>query len=245
MIRNKISKQLYNLLPAYINATLNPIQRKIVAWWLDRDESARATAENLKTLQSAVQRQPRAIPPSGVLQRIQTQIQVRQTEPARTNKPFPNALAPSRTALGFPVLLLSLIALIFTAVVIWQTLPPGIVLQWSIEGQMPESFRIYRAEVNPNTAINTAQFELIEELPATGTETQYTFTDFRLLPGHQYLYRVEGLNAAGQSAASQTISGQGVDALPGQLAVLLVITFTVIAFWQMLRLRPPITASPI
>jgi hypothetical protein len=101
-------------------------------------------------------------------------------------------------------------------------------------------FRVYRAEVDAGEAAETAQFELLDELPASEQARQYTFTDFRLLPGQNYVYRVEGLNEAGQPAASQTISGQGIDALPGQLAIMIVLLFTVYCFWHLLRLRRPL-----
>lgn len=239
-MRNKIYEILHILLPAYINSTLNPVQRKVVAFWLDRDETARKTAENLKTLQSAVQRQPKHTAPAAVFGRIQTQIQNQQA----TSKSISHKMPIQRTALGVPVLLLSLVALLLATTVIWQALPPGIVLQWSVEGQMPEAFRVYRAEVNSRTAAS-AHFKLLEELPAAEAGQKYTFTDFRLLPNQNYIYRVEGLDAAGRPAASQTISGQGIDALPGQLAILLVLSFTAYAFWQLLRLKRPITTTPI
>jgi hypothetical protein len=240
MIRNKITEQLNSLLPAYINGSLNRFQRKIVEIWLQRDEQARTTAENLKTLQSAVQQQPRRTPSAAVFDRIQAQIQQQQTAPAVLTPPILN----SRPALGYPVLLLSIVTLILAATVIWQTLPPGIVLQWSVQGLAPEAFRVYRAEVNSGIIADESQFELLDELPATNQADQYTFTDFRLLPGQNYIYRVEGLNAAGQPAASQTISGRAIDALPGQLAILLVLFFTGYCFWNLLHLRRPFTTAP-
>lgn len=237
MIKSKITQQLNTLLPAYINETLNPVQRKLIEYWLARNEAARQTAEYLKTLQTAVQHQSRRTPPPVVLERIQAQI---RTE-TLTITPARPAQTPS---LGFPLLLLSLVTLALAAVFMWQALPPGIVLHWSVEGRTPETFRIYRAEIDAGAQTNSGQFELLEELPASET-AEYTFTDFRLLPGQHYIYRVEGLNAAGQPAASQTIAGQGIDALPGQLATLLVLLFTGYCFLQILRLRRPLTLSPI
>jgi hypothetical protein len=241
MIKNKITQQLNTLLSAYINETLNPVQRKLVELWLERNEKARQTAENLKILQTAVQRQPRRTPAPAVFERIQAQIRVQAPHNSISNsRP---AQAPVQ---GFPLLLLSLFTLLLVAAVVWQTLPPGIVLQWSVEGRTPETFRIYRAEVDASTEADSGQFELLEELPASET-AEYTFIDFRLLPGQNYVYRVEGLTAAGQAAASQTIAGQGIDALPGQLAILLILLFTGYCAWHILRLglRRPYTFSPI
>jgi hypothetical protein len=133
-----------------------------------------------------------------------------------------------------------MLTLLLAATLIWQALPPGIVLQWSVEGSTPETFRVYRAEVDAGIE---SRFELLDELPATAQAQKYTFIDFRLLPGQEYLYRVEGLNSAGQPAASQTITGQGVDALPGQLAILLVFIFTGYCLWQIFQLRRPLTTA--
>ena len=107
----------------------------------------------------------------------------------------------------------------------WQTLPPGIVLEWSVQGQAPETFQVYRAVADTSQVVSDTQFKLLDEIPAAGQVQNYTFTDVRLLPGQNYVYRVEGLTATGQPAASQTIVGHGVDALPGQLAMLLVLFF--------------------
>jgi hypothetical protein len=242
MIKNKINQHLNSLLPAYINGTLNPTQRKLVAFWLKRDTEAQITAENLKMLQSAVQRQPRRSPPPAVLSKIQAQIQTEQTTQQRValNKPV------QKPALAFPVLLLSVVTLILAATVMWQTLPPGIVLQWSVEGQAPESFRVYRAPADSDQVVANSQFELIDEVPAAGQVRQYKFTDIRLLPGQNYVYRVEGLTATGQSAASQMITGRAVDALPGQLAMLLVVFFCGFVVWTMFQQwRPILTTAAV
>lgn len=236
MIKNKITQQLNILLPAYVNETLNPVQRKLVEFWLNRNEQARHTAENLRTLQRAVQRQPRHSPPPAVFERIKAQISVQADSSAALNRP---AQTPS---LGFPILLLTIVSLVLAAVIMWQALPPGIVLQWSVEGHAPEAFRVYRADAGASADLS--QFELLEELPASET-AEYTFTDFRLLPGQNYVYRVEGLNEAGQPAASQTIAGRGIDALPGQLAITLVLIFTGYCCWHIFRLRRSFTLAPI
>jgi hypothetical protein len=222
MIRKKITQHLHTQLPAYINGSLNPAQHRIIAFWLKRDEHAQITAENLRTLQTAVQRQPRRQPSPAALGKIQAQIRSKQAASTQTTLRRTPLLKP---ALSFPVLLLSIVTLILAATVIWQSLPPGIVLQWSVEGQTPEMFRVYRAETTSDQIAADTQFKLLEEVPAAGRVRDYTFTDVRMLPGQNYVYRVEGLTAAGQPAASQTITGRANDALPGQLAMLLVLVF--------------------
>lgn len=241
MIRKKIIQHLNTQLPAYTNGSLSPIPKKIVAFWLSRDEQARLTAENLHTLQTAVQRQPRRSPSPAVLGKIQAQIHTQQASLMRTAH---QRISNQKTALGFPVLILSIVTLILAASVIWQALPPGIVLQWSVQGQAPETFRVYRAEAGSGQIVADNQFELINEVPAAGRIREYTFTDIRLLPGQNYVYRVEGLTATGQPAASQTITGRATDALPGQLAMLLVLVFcgyVVYAMFQQWRPLNPVT----
>jgi hypothetical protein len=245
MMRSKLNEHLYNQLPAYVNGTLGPLQRKVVEQWLARNDQARATAETLQNLQTAVRRQPRRTPPPAVLGRVQAEIDSRRHAPAGRQTLAHPHLRPS---LGFPILVLSLVTIILAAAVMWQALPPGIVLKWSVEGNAPEAFRVYRAEIESGE-VAAAQFELLEEMPATAQDRSYTFTDFRLLPGQNYVYRVEGLNESGQPAASQTIIGQAEDALPGQLAVLLVLIFTAYCFWNIMQLRrpdqkPPFTPTP-
>ena len=240
MIRKKINQQLQNQLPAYVNGTLGPAQRKIIALWLKRDVQARKTADKLRTLQTAVQRQPRRSPSPAVLGKIQAQIQQKAAQTTTAN-PRPAIQIP---ALGFPVLLLSIVTLLLAATVMWQALPPGIVLQWSVEGQAPETFRVYRAPADSDLTLAATQFELIDEVPAANRVQEYTFTDVRLLPGQNYVYRVEGLTAAGQSAASQIITGRSIDALPGQLALLLVIVFCGYVVYTMFKQwRPTMYAA--
>jgi hypothetical protein len=242
MIRNKLSQQLNSLLPAYINGTLNPTQRKIISIWLKRDAQARMTAENLKTLQTAVHRQPRRSPPPAVLGKIQAQIYSQQAQQGTISRKG----SLQKPTLGFPVLVLSIVTLILAVTVMWQTLPPGIVLQWSVEGQAPETFRVYRAEADSGQLLADTQFELLEEVPAAGRVRQYKFTDVRLLPGQNYVYRVEGLSATGQPAASQMITGRAVDALPGQLAMLLVVIFCGFVVWNMFQQwRPMVRTAAI
>ncbi len=233
MIRKKINQHLNTQLPAYINGTLSPVQQKIVGFWLERDEQAQATAENLKTLQTAIRHQPRPTPSPAILSKIQAQIHSQQAAANRQKPPL------QRQAIGFPILLLSFVTLLLAAAVMWQALPPGIVLQWSVEGQAPESFLVYRAEVD-----SESQFQLLDKIPASQV-SEYTFTDVRLLPGQSYVYRVEGLNASGQPAASQTITGQAIDALPGQLALLLVLVLCCYFVWVMVQQWRPMTTAAI
>jgi hypothetical protein len=64
---------------------------------------------------------------------------------------------------------------------------------------------------------------MIGELAAEEGVAEYGFTDLRLIPGQQFSYRVEGFGEAGQLATSQAMVGDSLDAMPGQLLLLLVV----------------------
>jgi hypothetical protein len=207
-----IRKALHSLLPEYANNTLSPVKRQLVAWWLKRDAAARAELHALQHLREAMQAQPIAFPSPEVFRSLQTRIHTLAKNPpaaARSERGFWRAWAG-----GMGLIFLSLILL-------WNALPPGIVLQWSAEGGQPVAFRIYRATASDQPG----DFELVREMSArkdsaTPDSHTYTFRDFLLLPGQEYVYRVEVIDQNGLST-SQTIISDAMEALPGQLATLL------------------------
>lgn len=233
MIRKKLNEQLNHLLPGYVNETLNPFQRKVVQLWLERNEQARIKAANLQRLQTAVHRQPRLSPPPAVLQQIQSRIQAQSHNQSVVQPPT------TRPAFSRPVLLLSVIAFVLILALLWQTLPPGIVLQWSVEGEGAQGFHVYRATVKQGRTAEPSDFVLLDEVPIRSRKEAYRFTDVRLLPGQEYVYRVDVLNQQGRPAASQTVNGRAVEALPGQMAMALVVLFAAYSLWTMRRLWWP------
>lgn len=232
MIRKKLNEQRNHLLAGYVNETLNPFQRKVVQLWLKQNEQARIKAANLQRLQTAVRHQPQLNPPSAVLQQIRSRMQadphsqpIVQTQAARPT------LWATRLAFSRPVLVLSTIAFILTLSLLWQTLPPGIVLRWSVEGEGAQGFHVYRATIEPGRTAEASDFVLLDEVPVRGEKEAYSFTDVRLLPGQEYVYRVEVLNQQGRPAASQTVSGRAVEALPGQITMALIVLFAAYSLW--------------
>jgi hypothetical protein len=228
MISKKIRQQLETYLPGYVKGDLKPLQRKLVQLWLKRDEQARIQADNLQQLQSAGRRQPHLNPPPAVLHQIQSRI---HTLPHNQPVLHPPVRAAVRLSFSTPVLLLSLVAFVLTLSLVWQTLPPGIVLQWSVEGEAAQGFHVYRATVEPGRTAEPSSFILLDEVPARSNQAAYTFTDVRLLPGQEYVYRVDVLDQQGQPAASQTVFGRSADALPGQIAMLMVVLFASYSLW--------------
>lgn len=111
--------------------------------------------------------------------------------------------------------------LILAGILLWRVLPPGLVVQWSVQGEVPATFRVYRA---PAESAEADDFTLIGELAAESGVVNYDFTDLRLIPGQQFSYRVEGFSETGQLATSQAMVGDSLEALPGQLILLLVVS---------------------
>jgi len=197
-------KYLYPLLPEYANNTLDPLRHRIVAWWLKRDTAAQAELHALTHLRAAVHAQPFVEPPPHLYLRIQGKLQT------QTNAPLPSKGVIWRAwAGGMALILLSLVLL-------WNVLPPGIILQWTAQGGEPVAFRIYRAPADTKEKT----FELLQEISAASGTGVYTYRDFLLLPGQEYVYRVEVIDQNGLST-SQTIMSDALQALPGQLALLL------------------------
>jgi hypothetical protein len=100
-------------------------------------------------------------------------------------------------------------------ILLWATVQPGIALQWSVSDGGLTGFRVYRAPAG------SANFGLLRQVPARPDARQYTYVDTLLVPGQTYVYRVEAVGQSGPLAASPTITGNALTALPYQLAILL------------------------
>lgn len=207
-----VRRYLSNLLPGYVNGSLSSWQKLLVELWLPRDSEAQAAVENLRQLQQAVRHQPELNPSPTVLRKIRAQIQlpVNQRVAAR-----PSQLAPAW--------LLWVAGLVLAFFLLWQVQPPGIVLEWLVQGSSPEQFLVYRAPLSGDETVAQPaddDFVLLNQIPAASVTQSYTFTDLRPLPGQQYIYRVVAVDEQGAPAASQTIIANGLDALPGQIVLL-------------------------
>jgi hypothetical protein len=226
-----VRHHLHKLLPGYVNGSISRWQRWLVARWLQRDAEAQAAYENLLRLQKAVRRQPEFVPPPAVLQSIRAQIQIPVNQPA----------AARRSQLA-PAWLLWVAGLALAFFLLWQVQPPGIVLEWLVQGSSPEQFLVYRAALADDMAAATPAdeaFVLLNEIPAAAVAQSYTFTDLRPLPGQQYVYRVVAIDEQGLPAASQTIIANGLDALPGQIVLLSLALLGGLGLFMFLQSRWP------
>lgn len=189
------------LLPWHLNGTLSAAEQQEVTAWLRDDAEARAELADWQQVQAAVAEQPPQFPSSQVQQRVMAEVRARSI--AR------------RPVFTWPQLAWGAALAMAVLVMLWITVQPGIVLQWAVADGPPMAFRVYRAPAG------SADFGLIGELAADIDAQNYSYVDTRLLPGQRYVYRVEAVGHSGQMTASQAITASALEALPGQLAILL------------------------
>ena len=204
-----------DLLPWYVNQTANSTERRQVEDWLKQEPDAARQLQVWQQVRKAVRAQPRTAPAPVVRRRLAAQIASKSTAQLQ-----PTA-APRWLSLagGLGVALSMLILL-------WAVMRPGISLQWSVSGQSPAAFQLYRAPVGSD------RFELVSVVHAQPNMQNYTFVDTTLWPGQAYRYRVEAPN---QAVVSDTIAVNGMDLLPIQLAIVLSSLFTGVAVAYALR----------
>ena len=202
-----ITNSFYSWLPLYVNGSLSPVKRWVLNRWLARSEAARQQLEALQALQTAAKEGELATPGPGTYAKIRSRI---LTTPQAS--PLPQASRRMVWIWGTGLTLMAFFLL-------WFLLPPGIVLEWSVQGQAPQAFRVYRAPIADSGG--AMEFALLEQIPAQPTAEAYRFTDSLLLPGQSYVYRVETLDQSGELVTSSQVMGDALETLPGQIAILL------------------------
>lgn len=201
MSEARSSEELRELLPWYVNGTLSRDERAAVERWLRQSPQAAADLASWRRLSAAVSGQKLGRPSSSVRRRVMARTA--RTQGAARTRRLRHAWVWG-AALALAIL-----------VVLWSAIQPGIVLQWSVNDGPLTAFRVYRAPAG------SADFDLLQELPAQPDAQRYTYVDARLWPTQTYVYRVEGVRQSGQTALSQSITASALQAFPGQLAILL------------------------
>ena len=227
-MKSWLGRYMRGYLPAYVNATLGPVQKRLFERWLSFDDSLNDELDQLAGLRSAVQSQPLMSPDPFVLRRIMTAADSGMVLPRTTWRP--SLVWPAVAAL-----------LVLSALLLWRALPPGLEISWSLEGATPESFRVYRAPVDASA---NDDFSLIGELPAQTGVNRYGYTDLRLVPGQQFVYQVEAVDGSGNTVTSQALIGNSLEALPRQLLFLSIFTVISFAIWSMLRQYRSVISTP-
>ncbi len=193
------SPRTKDLLPWYANQSLPLDEREAVEAWLrDHPQATELTA--WQQIRSSVVAQRQAVPSPAVRRQLLATIAaLRQSRGARIRRAW---------LIGTALAALVLMGL-------WAIVQPGIAVEWSISGEGATTFRVYRA-IDGNR-----EFDLLNEVPARPDQRDYFLTDTSPLPGQTYTYLIEVVSPDGQSIVSRTVMGNGTDALPGQLIVLL------------------------
>jgi hypothetical protein len=214
-----LEERVSQWLPAYLNGTLDAVRGRLLRHWLSRSPELRARLRSLERVERALVSQSLSLPPEGSYRLIMAR--------ARALDP-----APRRPQLA-PLLALQLTSFAIAIVLILWAMPPGIVLQWSVEGQEPALFEVYRAEASEADNVMNPAYQLLRKLPATSERDTYSILDTGPTVGHDYVYRVVALGSSGELMASQTIVTRGNQALYGQLvtALLLAATVLLVALW--------------
>lgn len=210
MLKKRLQTELALWLPAYAAGTVRGWRRQVLKVWLSRDPEARERQRQLVALQVDIGRQPQVEPSANVYRYLQAAV-------AQEAKPVARPARPTVAWVAAIVIALA------SLVLVWQARPPGISLEWSVQGELPNAFRVYRAPIAPDSVAPSQPFILLDEIEADEATAAYRFTDWLSLPGQNYVYLVEALDQSGQPTASQTVIGRGLNALTGQLFTLAVL----------------------
>jgi hypothetical protein len=105
---------------------------------------------------------------------------------------------------------------IVVLVCLWFAIRPGAALEWTVSGDLPRSFRIYRA------SRGSQDFQVIRQVESQLGVYTYQFVDIFTFPGVAYSYRVEGLEPGGESTLSETVGASPLAALTLQLMIILI-----------------------
>ena len=174
-------------------------------------------------LRIILRRQPQRAPSPAVYERILADIGPQREAKTQSARSWP----------AIPALAIGLLAL--AIVLLWQALPPGLVLQWSVDGLTPSQFQIYRAPTTGVSAPAESDFVLLSELEARPGEADYEYVDVRLLPGQAYAYRLEAFDDAGLRSVSQTVVRHSQEALLGQVALLAALAVALGYGWLLIQ----------
>ncbi len=219
MIHSKLREKLAVYLPGYINKNLHPMLQLGISWWIRLDSEGQRRLTLARRLKDNANSLPYHQPSSKVLQRIRKQIRHQSS-------------SESKQSSMWPVRTLQLILALLAFILVWRGLPPGIVLEWSVRDGEPSKFLVYRAELASPDSLDDNNFVLLKEIPAHGREKLYEFIDVRTIPGQTYIYRVEAVDQQGRAADAQSITGQGLDVLPSQLAFIFAASVVAYVVWQ-------------
>lgn len=207
------------LLPWHINRTLGENEARQVEAWLESSLEARIGYHKLKKIAQSVGEQPVGHLNPGVWQLL--------LQKARRPAPL---MSFWLSGMNFWIIAAAIALAVMLS--LWAALKPGIVLNWSVSGDIPETFRVYRSRPG------AASYELIQEIASQPGVTNYRFIDLRLAPLNTFVYRVEGRVSGGGIALSQSVLAPPLPAFFAQLALFLTGLLVSLTLMTILELLP-------
>nr|WP_290665335.1 hypothetical protein [Ardenticatena sp.] len=183
------------LLPFYLNGTLDEVERAHVETALDASERLQAALHDAEAVRRVWQMRESPTPPSAVRQAL-----VQAVEPR-----WPRAV----------VWLWQACILLLVGVLVWYAVSPGIVLRWTVDPAVAETyaaFVVYRQ-------VDGASPQQVAVFPAE-SRTSFVFVDSLVRPDREYAYRVVAVDAQGVPQATMVARERGQSALFYQVATL-------------------------
>jgi len=159
--------------------------------------------EDFESLQTVLKKQP-ALEPSGIVR-----IGIITTVSSRKQNGSPNITnLYTNWLFGFGISTI-------VCVLLWMVIKPGVNLGWTVQGDPPASYQIYR-ELSSNK-----ELELIQELEGIPGEESFELIDLFILPYVEYTYTVIGVANNGQEITRQTTVIDTTSVLPNQVSIIL------------------------
>ena len=212
------------LIPWYINKTLSRSENKAVQNLIKHHPNLLDDYQITQRISNILQAQESLAPSNRVKNHLLTTV---HNQPIRSKNPLHTWLW------AVPMML-------FIFIILWLVVQPGTLLQWSINGNSPESFLIYRAPEG------STQFVLIDELSATPFQPNYQYADILVVPGQTYQYLIEVRDQNGNTTRSHATTNNAQMALAAQIALFItssIITFGIIKVLQEIKTFPQLHYS--
>ena len=200
---NKHPNKLVELIPGYLNGTIDLSDRHSLEQLMEKDPRIMAELAAWKAIQAGVKSQPTLTPSGEVLSGLLGSIHSGETLRSKDqSKWFARSIA------------LSLALLVFLG--LWWLVRPGVVLGWKVSGELPTEFILYRAH------LGSENFKLIHKVAAQQDVNYYEYTDLVILPGQAYQYKVEGIGSFGGVILSRSVTINPLSNIPGVISILII-----------------------
>lgn len=191
-------EQLKALIPWYLNGSLSEEQKCAMETWLRNSKEGQTELAAWHIIHTSVRDAPRRFPSNNLREKI-----IVQAKDSCVTKKGNSVEGLVQT------LILSLLVLF----ILWLTIRPGIILNWTVQDGDPSGFRVYRA------LQGSENFKLVGEIPASINSSKYAFEDMMPLPVGVYKYRIQGIEPSGLAFTSLPVSGSVLNVLISQLAM--------------------------